>query len=150
MNVIESISLISINATLVFQLLSFLLFMVLIHRVMIRPLNRLMEERRRLISRIEQDVATAQDELREIERQMKRQEAEARETAADIRDDIEAAGKKSASEMIAATKKEIERLKHQAERESAAQLAEARKGMAAAAATIGDRMAACLLGRGTG
>ena len=45
MQIITNIALISINETLIVQLLSFLIFLFIINRVMIRPLRGVMSDR---------------------------------------------------------------------------------------------------------
>jgi F-type H+-transporting ATPase subunit b len=143
--IIESIALISINATMVFQLLSFLLFLVLLHRIMLRPLMRIMEERERLLTRIKDDIDDAREEHLEIQQQIEADDALARETAHKIREDIEASAKQTAAEIVDQTRVEIDRLKTKAQEEAALRLAAAREEMKAEAEAIGERMAARLL-----
>ncbi len=147
MQVVETIALITINATVVFQLLSFLLFLFIIHRVMIRPLDRVMQERQFFLLRLNEEIAEAGEEYDQIRDEIRSRELEARDAAQKIRNDIEAAGQKTATDMIARTKEEINAMKSAAQKETADKLdvalAEAKKE----AGAVADRMVALLLDR---
>jgi F-type H+-transporting ATPase subunit b len=92
MQVVENIALISINATMVVQLVSFLIFMVLFNRIMIRPLRTIMNERERFVEKVRTDVRAAGEALGEMTRQIERQESEARLAASKVREEIVEAG----------------------------------------------------------
>jgi F-type H+-transporting ATPase subunit b len=145
MEVVETIALISINATLVFQLLSFLLFLFIIHRIMIRPLDRVMQERNLFLDQLKEEIADAGDEYKQLCKQIKRQETEVRSTALKIKDDIEAAGQKTAAELIARTKEEIGVMKSKAQQDTAAKVKTALAAAQHEAAVVAENMIARLL-----
>lgn len=150
MKIIDTIALISINETLVFQLLSFLLFAFILHRVMVRPLTRVMEERTFFIERIEDDIDAAEDAFEALEHQIKKEEAEARKEAFKIRDDIEASGQASAGRLLEDAREKIRQM-HSKERQAAEkQLAEARRQLGVEAETIAEKMITVLLNPNVG
>ena len=51
MHIVSNIALISINETLIIQLVSFLIFLFLINRIMFRPLSHVMVERENHLTR---------------------------------------------------------------------------------------------------
>ncbi len=147
MQIIETIALITINETLIFQLISFLLFLFILNRIMIRPLRRVMGERESLLERISQEITTTNQDYRDIEQQIEVQEAAARKAAFKIRDDIEASGHHLADDILTGTRKEINALKANARKETASRLAAARQEIEKEAAMISDRMIAALIGQ---
>jgi F-type H+-transporting ATPase subunit b len=147
MEVVETIALITINATVVFQLLSFLIFLFIIHRIMIRPLDRVMQERQFFLLRLNEEIAEAGEEYDQIREEIRSREQEARDTAQKIRNDIEAAGQQTATEMIARTREEIKAMKSAVQAETAAKLETARVEAKNEAVVVAERMIALLLDR---
>ncbi len=148
MQVVENVALISINATLVIQLVSFLFFMVLLNRVMIRPLRVIMNERETYIEQVGKDLVDAGDAFDQITVQISRQEEKARTTAFQIRDEIETSGRQSVADLLSKTKSEIDGFRSDAKRETDRKLVEARKDLDAEAEMIADKMVSALLGSG--
>lgn len=147
MQIVETVALISINATMFVQLGSFLLFMVIFNRILIRPLRNTMAQRESLLEKIAQDITTADQTYEEISKQIRTQEREARSEAFKIQTAIEDEGIHSAEEIIAKTRQEISRMRSEAQRQTATQIAAARQQMASEVEPIADRMIAALLGR---
>ena len=127
MQVITNIALISINETLIVQLLSFLIFLFIINRVMIRPLRGVMSDREQHIRTIKHDIVKAQEDLAEKTRQNRAKENQMRTEAAQFGNQMEAAGQKEAAAIVAQAEAEIARLKKDAEGEIEGKLIEARK-----------------------
>jgi F-type H+-transporting ATPase subunit b len=127
MEIVSNIALISINETLIVQLLSFLIFLFLINRLMFRPLEGVMAERAEYINTLQDEISGAESELNKVSRLLAKQEAATREQAHALRQDMEEAGGNRAGEIFAAVRKEVAELKSQAEEEVEAQLSEARK-----------------------
>ena len=147
MKIIETIALITINETLYFQLLSFLLFLFILNRIMIRPLRRVMGEREALLDRISQDITDTEQSFHDVEHQIELQENDARREAFKIRDQIEASGQHMADDLIAKTREEINALKVKAHKEADDHLAAARQEIQKEAAIISEQMIVSLLGR---
>ena len=147
MKIIETIALITINETLYFQLLSFLLFLFILNRIMIRPLRRVMGEREALLDRISQDITDTEQSFHDVEHQIELQENEARREAFKIRDQIEASGQHTADDLIAKTREEINALKVKAHKEAGDHLEAARQEIQKEAAMISEQMIVSLLGR---
>ena len=147
MQIVENVELISINATLFFQLISFLIFLFLINRIMLRPLRQQAGDRKIHLDEISQDITTAQTTCDDLNRQMKIQENEVRQTASAVRDEMEASGKKTAEALIAKTREEINGLRSQANRENETRIAAVRKELNVEAEAIAHQMMYSLLGR---
>jgi F-type H+-transporting ATPase subunit b len=147
MKIVETIALITINETLIFQLFSFLLFLFILNRIMIRPLRRVMGEREDLLGRISQDISATQQAFVDIGHQIESQENAARREAFTLREEIEASGKHSAETVLAKTREQINVLKAKSKEATTAQLAAARREIEKEAQTISEQMIASLLGR---
>jgi len=147
MQIIETIALITINETLIFQLISFLMFLFILNRIMIRPLRLVMNERKAMLDRISEEIVTTENSFHDVGHQIEAQEKAARKEAFKIRNDIEASGKLQADDILTSTRDEINALKQKFHKETAARLATARKEIEKEALTISDRMIASLLGQ---
>ncbi len=147
MQVVQNVALISINATMVVQLISFLIFMVLFNRVMIRPLRRIMVEREHFVKKVRSDVQAAGKAFDEMAQQIERQESEARRAAVKVREEILDAGQHSVADVLAKTRQEVVKLRTAAQQEADAAIAAARQRIKAEAELLADHMVASLLNR---
>ena len=131
MQIITNIALISINETLIVQLLSFLLFLFIINRIMIRPLRGVMADRARHIENIKQDIVAAEKKLVEKTHQSRKKEDALRNEALHFGFEMEEAGQAEAAAILEQAQSEIVRLRKVADDEIKFQLAEARKKITA-------------------
>jgi len=127
MHIISNIALISINETLLVQLLSFLIFLFIINRIMFRPLQNVRSERANYMDKIKIDAQNAAKELETLTDRLKAQESSVRAQAHGLKQEIEESGSMQAAEIIASAREQIETLKETAEAEVDAQISEARK-----------------------
>jgi len=127
MQVVSNIALISINETLIIQLLSFLIFLFIINRIMFRPLRKVMDEREDYIQKIKQGVIDAENEMKSITTRLDDQERAARDEAFAFKAELEKSGCEKASEIYHSAKQEIDQLKEKSEKEVEAEMTEARK-----------------------
>ena len=127
MQIVSNIALLSINETLIVQMISFLIFLYVINRVMIRPLKDLMSERVNHVENIKQDIVNAEGKYKEILEQVKQRDAALRQEAFAISEKLEKAANMEALELISATREKIATLKGEAAREVDVQVREAQK-----------------------
>lgn len=147
MQVVENVALISINATLLVQLISFLAFMALFNRFMIRPLRKVMSERENYMVDVHQKIADIDHSYQELSRQIVDQENETRKAASVIRDEIEASALSTVNDLINKTRKEIAGLKASAQKDTDAKIVEARQKVASEAEGLADQIIRALLER---
>ena len=151
MKIISTVALISINATFFVQLASFLLFMVILQRIMIRPLRSMTREREFKLETLEADIAKARQDHDEVLDQLKASEMEARAAALRVKQDQEAEGQAEAERIVAQTRGEIDALRREGARALQAQVAQARDLMRAEAQSLAQSMVAKILEhKGTG
>jgi len=127
MEIISNIALISINETVVVQLLSFLVFMFILNRIMIKPLRSSAHDREIYIEKLSADISNSQKEMNAITAQIESQEASARQTARNIQQEIVAQGSQEANSILNAAKQDVVALRQQTAAEIEATLAELRE-----------------------
>lgn len=127
MEIVSNIALISINATLLHQLIAFLVFLFIINRIMFRPLRSVMGERESLMEKIRLDTVDAAKEFERLTATLKAKESTVRSEAQDVRCEIEEQGGREAVEILEFARQEISSIKAKAETAVEAQIAEARK-----------------------
>ncbi|HSQ84727.1 MAG TPA: hypothetical protein VLM43_08380 [Desulfobacterales bacterium] len=127
MHIISNIALITINETLIVQLLSFLIFLFIINRIMFRPLQNVMNERVNYIDKIKMDTVDAIKELEDLTKKLKKQESDVRAQAFELRRELEESGSAKSAEIFASTREEINAIKEKAEADVNVQISEAKK-----------------------
>ncbi len=129
MEIITNIALISINGTLIAQLVFFLIFLFIINRVMIQPLRRVMSEREGHLHQLKQDIDQARMDYEQLSETVKREEIEVRSEAARVMLELEAAGMKEASRIVSEAQQEIEKLRAEERHRLEAKVSEARRAI---------------------
>ena len=147
MQIISNIALISINETLIVQMISFLIFLFIINRIMFRPLRQVMDERKSHIDRIQQDIDKAHSEYEKLTDQIQARENKVIREASELRQQLTAKGQQQAAEIIASTREEISTLQTQAEKEVDHHIAAARKDVQMEAENLSKQIIATILHR---
>lgn len=127
MQIISNIALITINGTLVIQIISFLTLMFVLRRIMIHPLSDVMEERKNYINTLGDDIGDAEEQMETITSQLKNRETAIRAEANDMKKELEASGSRRAAEVLAAVKEEVSALRSRTEKEISDQIAAAKQ-----------------------
>ena len=127
MQIVSNIALISINETMVVQLVSFLIFLYIINRVMFRPLRESMAERERYIENLHMEIRDSQKEFEFIAQQTRDENTAVRKAGLQVTAELEQLGSQEAGEILAAARQEIVQLSEKARQEIDTQIAEARK-----------------------
>lgn len=127
MQIISNVALISINETLILQIISFLIFLFIINRVMFRPLRKVMNERESYIENIQKDIVAAENQFEDLTNQIQAQEKAVRNEAFEQKEQLEASGSQQAAEIFASTREEINTLRAEAQKEVDARISAARK-----------------------
>ena len=147
MQIISNIALISINETLLVQLLSFLIFLFIINRIMFRPLQNVRSERVNYMDQIKIDTQNAAKELETLTGQLKAKESSVRNQAKSLKQEVEESGRMQADEIMASAREQIETLKETAQGEVEAQIFEARKHLQKESETLAVNIMEKLLER---
>jgi F-type H+-transporting ATPase subunit b len=147
MQIISNVALISINETLLVQLVSFLLFLYIINRVMFRPLNNVMAKRRDYIEQLKGDTQHALEDYDELTGQIRSQEDAVRKAAQKAAAEKEEAGGREAQQILNEARAEIRTLRKEAEAEVANQVDAARQELGAEADNLAVAIMEKVLGR---
>jgi len=107
MEIISNVALISINETLIVQVIGFLIFLFVINRIMFRPLQNVMVDRELYIERVTLDITKGRKEVESLVNRIQEQESAAKKEAFALKEDLEAKGSQAAKELFAAAKQEI-------------------------------------------
>ncbi len=129
MEIISNVALISINETLVVQVVGFLVFLFVINRIMFRPLRNVMSDRDIHIERVKRDITQAKKEVDSITSQIQEQETATREEALALKADLEAAGSQQAKEIFESVKKQITTDREKVQQEIEVRIAQERKAV---------------------
>jgi F-type H+-transporting ATPase subunit b len=127
MQIISTVALISINETLIFQVISFLIFLFIINRILFRPLRRTMAEREVYIENVQKDIIDAQNQIKDLTKQIQKQEKAVRNEAFEQQAKLEASGDRQAAGILTSVRKEVNVSKEQARKDIEAQISAARK-----------------------
>lgn len=127
MEIITNVALISINETLVVQLVSFLIFLFIMNRIMFRPLRDAADRRREYIDKIQSGIRSAEKGYDDVSDRIREQEEAAKTEALFINKEQEEAATVEAASIIGSMREEIAALREKTEAEVNAQLEEARK-----------------------
>ena len=147
MQIVSTIALISINETLVVQLISFLIFLFIINRVMFRPLRHTMQEREDYIDGIRVDILAAEKKLEKTMQQVQDEDAAVRKAGQMMTAELEKQGNEEAGEIITGSRKEIAQIGNNTRQEIDVQIAEARKSIVAEADKLSLNVMEKVLGR---
>ena len=129
MEIISSIALISINETLIVQVISFLIFLYLINRLMFRPLRNQMADRDTYVERVRSDIDQAKIEIKSLSSQIREQEDEVKKEAFDLKKQREEIGSQRAKEIFAEVRQEIADTSASVQAEIDVKIAEARQSL---------------------
>ena len=129
MEIISNIALISINETLIVQVISFLIFLYLINRIMFRPLQNVIADRDIYIERVKRDIDQAQKQIKTMSSQIREQEAEVKKEAFDLKEQQEKIGNRQAKEIFAAVRQEIADTSAKVQKDIDIKISEARQSL---------------------
>ena len=147
MQIISNVALISINETLILQVISFLIFLFIINRIMFRPLRNVMDERKSHIEHIQQDIVNAQSELETLTDQIEKQEINVRNEAFKQKQQLEASGMQQAADILTSARAEIDASKASAKKAVDEQITAARKHVQKEAKGLANKIIAKVLFR---
>ncbi len=129
MEIVSNIALITINETLVAQMVSFLIFLFLINRIMIRPLRATMQERDGYIKEIKTSIIQSEEQLTSMELQLRENEQAAIKEADSQREALADAGSVQADQILADARQEIDGIRAHNQSVVDQQISEARKSL---------------------
>lgn len=150
MQIVNNIALITINETLIFQLVSFLIFLWVMNRVMFRPLREVMAEREDVFEKTQEETNNIISRYDDLRAQIDLQEDQARQSSFELKSQIEAAGAGEAKAIMSDARKQIEGMHEESRAILDEKIRRAREGLAPEAEALAVLMIEKLLGRRLG
>ena len=126
MQIISTIGLITINETILIELISFLIFLFVINRIMFRPLSSVISEREEHINGISSDIEKSETQLAEMTEQVQAQELETIKEANQHKQNLEEDGTRQANTILDVSRKEIQAIKKESQQFIDRQISKAR------------------------
>ena len=117
---------ISINATLVVQVIQFLILVFILNRLMFRPILKLIKERSEYIEKTRNEIKNIEVDTARVRDEYLLREADARKEANRERNRIRHAGIANAEEFLNDSRKEVTSIKAEADDEAEEQVSKAR------------------------
>ncbi|BBO69977.1 hypothetical protein DSCA_39070 [Desulfosarcina alkanivorans] len=130
MEIISATALISINETFFVQLISFLVFLFILNRVMIRPLISTMDQRKEYLATIHEEIDRAKSDLVSLNKDLDEQRSQVLKEADTSVHQLDEEADQRASELIAAARSQIVQLRNETQEKINAQLKDARTQLA--------------------
>ncbi len=127
MQIVSNIALISINETLIVQVISFLIFLFVINRIMFQPLLKTRGDRDQYLNQIAQDIVQAKEDVEQYTSELEERRNTIRSEAFEINKELEAVGNQEATDIVDAAVKEVSTIREDTTRKIEAQIVEARK-----------------------
>ena len=127
MHIISNTALISINETAIVQLISFLIFLFLMHKIMFRPLRGVTGDREAYVKKVKQEVIDAKKKVEDLSIQFQKQRNRVREEAFGITKKMEELGKQEVKNILRETRQDISEIREQAVKDVQTQVAEAQR-----------------------
>ncbi len=127
MQIVSNIALISINETMIVQVISFLIFMFVINRIMFQPLLKTRGDRDQYLNQIARDIVQAKEDVEQYTFELEERRNTIRSEAFEINKELEAVGNQEATGIVDAAVKEMSTIKEDTTQKLEAQIAEARK-----------------------
>ena len=147
MQIVYHMALITINETIIVQLISFLIFLFIINRIMFRPLGRTMDERVTYVQTLQAEIEQSESELQKISDQISTRESAARAEAFDLSKEMQASGTLEAGEAFDLAKEKVSIRVKETKKAMDDQIAEAIKSIKAESEVLADRILEKLLDR---
>lgn len=147
MEIISKVALISINETLIIQLISFLIFLFLFNRLMIQPLRNVAREREQYLERMQNEANEAKDDTQTLLHEIENKKDRIRSEAFQVSQQLEEEGSKTMTQLLDEARETIAGRRAAVKAEIDAKVAETRGVIESEAETLAVSMMEKILGR---
>jgi F-type H+-transporting ATPase subunit b len=141
---------ISINATLVLQVVHLLILVFILNRLMFKPILKLVEERTNHIETSKTEIRDLESEAERLRQEYLSQESQARRKASSENLEMKKAGVAQVEAMIDESQKEVASIRNESETQIEAEFAVARPLLQGEATVLADEIVERLIGRRVG
>jgi F-type H+-transporting ATPase subunit b len=138
---------ISINATLVLQVIHFLVLAFILNRLMFKPLLKLVNERTQYIEKAKNDISDAEEEAIRLSENYAGTERNARKSASAERAELRKNGMLEAEASYGETLKEVASIRSEAEREAEREMEKTKPFLRDEATALAEEIMERVIGR---
>jgi len=138
---------ISINATLLIQLIHFLLLLFIMNRLMLQPLLKVIQEREAYTVNTKSEIKDIEVKIGQLKEQFIAKENDARKDAAQERTDITNVGLNEADGFLNKSREEVSVIRQQAEKEVEAEVSKTQPLLADQASSLVSGIMEKIIGR---
>jgi F-type H+-transporting ATPase subunit b len=138
---------ISINATLLAQVIHFLILMFILNRLMFQPLLKLIKDRKEYTDKTGNRITSLENDAERLRQEFISKENDARRSAAEERAEYRGAGIIEGSELIEKSRKEVAEIKVKADEEIEAEVNKTQSLLHDEAAALAGEMTERVIGR---
>ena len=138
---------ISINATLLVQLIHFLLLLFIMNRLMLQPLLKLIREREAYTADTKSEIKEIEVKIGQLKEEFIVRETDARKDAAKERADMMNDGMSEAEGYLTTSRQEVSSIRQQAEKEVEAEVSKTQPLLAGQASTLVTGIMEKIIGR---
>ena len=138
---------ISINATLLIQLIHFLLLLFIMNRLMLQPLLKVIQEREAYTVNTKSEIKDIEVKIGQLKEQFIAKENDARKDAARERTDITNVGLNEADGFLNKSREEVSVIRQQAEKEVEAEVSKTQPLLADQASSLVSGIMEKIIGR---
>lgn len=148
MEIVYINGMITINETIIVILGSFLILVLILNRLMFRPLLDTIKQRKDHLATLDRDIRTAQNKATDLTTRLREKEESARQEGLALKNESETAANEQAKEIVNAARGTISSLKEETQKKVSTQVTEAKKTIRQDAERLSLEIATKLLGRG--
>ena len=138
---------ISINATLLVQLIHFLLLLFIMNRLMLQPLLKLIREREAFTADTKSEIKDIEVKIGQLKEEFIAKEKDARKDAARDRNEILNVGMGEADGFLNTSREEVSSIRQQAEKEVEAEVSKTQPLLAGQASSLVSGIIEKIIGR---
>lgn len=138
---------ISINATLIIQVINFLVLVFIINRIMFRPVAKLIDERTQFISKAKTEIEDLAAETEKLKKEFTAMQNDARRNAAQEKSELRGAAMAEADKFIEDSRAEVSSIREEAEKEAEKEYSKTRPLLGAEAASLAGEIIQKVIGR---
>lgn len=138
---------ISINATLLVQIIHFLVLMFILNHLMFRPILKLINERKEYTEKTMDRIKSLENDTERLRQEFVSKENDARRNATDERAEHRGAAILESNEVIEESRKEVEAIKVKADKEIEAEVKKTHSLLNDAAAALAGDITERVIGR---
>lgn len=113
---------ISINATLVVQVIQFLILMFVLNRVLFRPMLNTISEREEYLRKSKEKINALENEMERLREEYASRQSNTRKEAAQERAELRRSGKEEMAGFLQESRKEVEKIRAEADKEAEKEL----------------------------